>query len=100
MVWISRMAALVVIVGLLAVAFPTPVQGNPAKSGMIKDLFPPGTYRGGHGAGRIVEDGTGTVYVFQTPDDVSAIRDLSVGMKVTFENPVGRQATQVREFTP
>jgi len=103
MVWGSRIVTLVVVAGLLVVAFPTPARANPGKYGTIKDLFPPGSYGFRHGAGQITEDGTGTVYVFQTPDDVTLDPRsplLKVGDRVTFENPSGRQATDVMKIAP
>lgn len=69
------------------------------KVGTIKDTFPPGNNGTQPGAGRITEDGTGTNYVFQTPDDVAPGLTLSEGMKVNFEAN-GRQATGVKSAGP
>ncbi len=69
-----------------------------AKTGMIKDTFPPGNNGSRPGAGQIIEDGTGQKYVFQTPQDVEPAADLHAGVRVTFDNPKGNQASNVRAY--
>ena len=71
-----------------------------AKTGTIKDLFPPGNNGTRHGAGQITEDETGKQYVFHTPEDVSPGSILFEGDAVTFEAGKGNQATGVTKTRP
>ena len=67
-----------------------------ATTGIIRDLFPDGNTGGQEGAGRVAEDGTGTIYTFLTPDDVSpSALPLSSGKKISFIGN-GDEATNVQ----
>ncbi len=66
-------------------------------TGKIKDLYPDGNDGSQDGAGRVTEDGSGTDYVFLTPDDVVAGNTpLSAGNNVTFDKS-GELATNVKK---
>jgi hypothetical protein len=69
-------------------------------TGKIKSLFPPGNNGARHGAGQIIEDETGTKYVFQTPDDVDPTISLGEGTAVTFDVVNGKSIGNVRLSVP
>jgi len=68
-----------------------------AKTGIIKDTYPPGNTGKDQGAGRIVEDGTNAIFIFQTPDDVTAVGNLVAGQKIKFDSGNGKTASGVTD---
>jgi hypothetical protein len=65
--------------------------------GKIKDLYPPGNNGSQAGTGRIVEDGSGTVYSFQTP--LAASVKLSTGLAVNFDLSADQVVTSIRQIS-
>jgi hypothetical protein len=65
--------------------------------GKIKDLYPPGNNGSHPGSGRIAEDGTGNVYVFQTPRDLDGDFVLTAGTPVNFDLSNGNSVSNVRQ---
>jgi hypothetical protein len=67
---------------------------------VISNMWPPGNAGHVSGAGRIVEDETGTLFVFQTPTGVVPGFLLQEGLRVSFDQGNGQTASQVRPLEP